>query len=80
MSYAAESSSSGMNAAWVWLFWSELPAGEGRPGRRRLRAHPGPSRLPGGPLPPRSGRPVHALYPPLDNSAGEVRLKLPGLK
>jgi hypothetical protein len=27
-----------------------------------------------------AGRPGHALYPPLDSSAGEVRLQLPGLK
>ena len=34
-----------MNAARVWFFWSELPAGERRAKRRRLRAHPsGPSR------------------------------------
>jgi hypothetical protein len=45
-----------MDATWVWLFWSELPAGECRAGRRQHRAHPsrpaGPSRRagPGGPF------------------------------
>ena len=44
-------------AAWVWLFWSELPAGECRAGRRRLRAHPSRPAGPAGPAGP--GGPSH---------------------
>ena len=59
-----------MDATWVWLFWSELPAGECRAGRRQLRAHPsrpaGPSRRagPGGPSRRAAAAPVTAPQPP----------------
>ena len=63
-----------MNAAWAWLFWSELPAGERRAAAgRRLRAHPsrpaGPSRpvpaaRPGGPSRRAAAAPVTAPQPP----------------
>ena len=44
-----------MNAAWVWLFWSELPAGERRAGRAAAPRAPLPPRRPRRPLPPRCG-------------------------
>ena len=44
-----ERSWSDLVAARVWFFWSELPAGERRAGRRRLRAHPS---RPAGPAAP----------------------------
>jgi hypothetical protein len=44
----------GVNVPRVSLFWSELPAGECRAGRR-LRAHPGPPRRSRRSIPPRTG-------------------------
>jgi hypothetical protein len=42
-----------MNAAWVWLFWSELPAGECKAGRAAAPRAPLPPRRPS---PPRRSR------------------------
>ena len=55
-----------MDAAWLWLFWSELPTGEGRSGRRRLRAHPSrPAAAgPGGPSRRDPAAPAAVPQPP----------------